>query len=131
VRLESNPLIAYSGKISQVDKLARPRFRGVPVQYFGVTVLLDKTVPAVMKPGARVRATLDIENRANVFSIPRQALFEKEGKKLVYRKRGNAFEAVPVDIATSTPGRVVVTKGLNKGDELALRDPTVTERNDQ
>ncbi|HJT18461.1 MAG TPA: HlyD family efflux transporter periplasmic adaptor subunit, partial [Thermoanaerobaculia bacterium] len=131
VRLESNPLVAYSGKISQVDKLARPRFRGVPVQYFGVTVLLDKTVPAVMKPGARVRATLDIENRANVFSIPRQALFEKEGRKLVYRKRGNAFEPVPVDIATSTPGRVVVTKGLNKGDELALRDPTVTERNEQ
>ena len=130
VRLESNPLVAYSGKISQVDKLARPRFRGVPVQYFGVTVLLDKTDSTVMKPGARVRATLEIENRANVFSIPRQAVFEKEGKKLVYRKHGNQFDPVPVDIASSTPGRVVVTKGLAKGDELALRDPTVAERSE-
>lgn len=127
VRLESNPSVPYSGKITQVDKLARPRFRGVPVQYFGVTVALDRTEPAVMKPGARVRAVLEIENRANVFSIPRQAVFEKEGKKLVYRKRDSHFEAVPVEIASSTPGRVVVTKGIARGDELALRDPTAAE----
>jgi HlyD family secretion protein len=131
VRLESNPLVAYSGKISQVDKLARPRFRGVPVQYFGVTVALDRTDPAVMKPGARVRAMLEIENRSNVFSIPRQALFEKEGKKLVYRKHGDRFEPVPVEIATSSPGRVVVTKGINRGDDLALRDPTAVEHNER
>ena len=82
-------------------------------------------------PGARVRAVLEIENRKNVFSIPRQALFEKEGKKLVYRKRGNRFEPVPVEIASSTPGRVVVTKGISRDDELALRDPTVIERSEK
>jgi HlyD family secretion protein len=131
VKLESNSLTSYSGKITQVDKLARPRFRGVPVQYFGVTVLLDRTDPAVMKPGARVRAVLEIENRKNVFSIPRQALFEKEGKRLVYRKRGSRFEPVPVEIASSTPGRVVVTKGISRDDELALRDPTGIERSEK
>ena len=131
VRLESNPTTPYTGKITQVDKLARPRFRGVPVQYFGVTVALDRTDRIVMKPGARVRAVLEIENRANVFSIPRQALFEKEGKKLVYRRHGEKFDPVPVEIATSTPGRVVVTKGITRGDELALRDPTVVEHSDK
>jgi len=127
VALESNRLMSFSGKVTQVDKLARPRFRGVPVQYFGVTVTLDRTDPSIMKPGARVRAVLEIENRNNVFSIPRQALFEKEGKKLVYRKRSGRFEALPVEIASSTPGRVVVTKGLAKGDELAMRDPSANE----
>jgi HlyD family secretion protein len=127
VALESNRALVFSGKVTQVDKLARPRFRGVPVQYFGVTVTLDKTDPIVMKPGARVRAELEIESRNNVFSIPRQAIFEKEGKKLVYRKRGDRFESVPVEIATSSPGRVVVTKGLAKGDALAMRDPTLNE----
>ncbi len=122
VTLESQPGVAYSGKISQIDKLARPRFRGVPVQYFGVTVLLDKSDPKVMKPGARVRAVLQVEDIANAFSIPRQALFEKNGKKIVYRKRGATFEPVEVTMATSTPGRVVVTKGVRKGDELALVD---------
>lgn len=123
VTLESNPNVAYSGKITQVDKLARPRVRGVPVQYFGVTISLDKTDPRVMKPGTRVRAVLDVENRAKAFAIPRQALFEKEGKKVVYRRHGSKYDAVPVEISSSTAGRVVVTKGVADGDELALIDP--------
>jgi HlyD family secretion protein len=120
VTLESQPGVAYSGKISQIDKLARPRVRNVPVQYFGVTVMLDRSDPAVMKPGSRVRAVLQVEDIANAFSIPRQALFEKNGKKVVYRKRGGKFDPVEVTISTSSVGRVVVTKGIAKGDELAL-----------
>lgn len=121
--LESDRNVAYGGKVTQVDKLARPRVRGVPVQYFGVTIALDRTDPRVMKPGARVRATLDVENRAHAFAIPRQALFEKNGKKLVYRRDHDKFVAVPVDIASSSAGRVVVTRGLKDGDEIALVDP--------
>lgn len=127
VRLESNPGVTYSGKITQVDKLARPRVRGVPVQYFGVTVTLDKTESAVMKPGTRVVATLEVENRASAFAIPRQALFEKNGKQIVYRRNGSKFDAVPVEIASSSAGRVVVTKGVRNGDDLALVDPTVEQ----
>ncbi|HKB81213.1 MAG TPA: hypothetical protein VKH35_16005, partial [Thermoanaerobaculia bacterium] len=71
---------------------------------------------------------LDVEDRKNVFSIPRQALFEKEGKKFVYRKRGGRFDAVPVVIATSSPGRVVIARGIVAGDVLAMRDPTASEQ---
>ena len=124
VWLESHSDVKYSGKITSVDKLARPRTRGVPVQYFGVTLALDRTEIKVMKPGARVRAVLDIENLSNAFAIPRQALFEKEGKRIVYRKRTGRFEPVEVTISSSSAGRVVVTKGLAKGDQLALQDPT-------
>ncbi len=130
IALESNPLIAYPGRITQIDKLARPRFRGVPVQYFGVTLSLDRTDTRVMKPGARVTATLQIENRARAFAVPRQALFEKEGKRLVYRKHGDRFDAVPVQIASSSAGRVVVTSGLAESDELALVDPNENNRNE-
>ena len=123
ITIDGKPGVAFTGKVSQVEKLARPRFPRVPVQYFGATVALDRTDPKIMKPGARVRARLQIENLNNAFSIPRQALFEKEGKKLVYRKHGDKFDAVPVQVGTSTSGRVVVTKGLSRGDEIALRDP--------
>jgi HlyD family secretion protein len=122
--VEGKPGSVITGRISQVDKLARPRFPRVPVQYFGATITLDHTDPALMKPGARVRAVLDVENRDGAFSIPRQAIFEKQGKKLVYRKHGGKFEPVPIEIGSSSAGRVVVTKGLAKGDEIALRDPT-------
>jgi len=123
ISLQARPDVKYIGKVTQVDKLARPRMRGVPVQYFGVTVTLDRTDASVMKPGTRVRGVLELENLANAFTIPRQAMFEKEGKKIVYRKRGDRFEPVEIAISSSSAGRVVVTKGLKKGDELALMDP--------
>jgi HlyD family secretion protein len=124
VTLESQPGVTYIGKITQTDKLARPRMRGVPVQYFGVTVSLDKTVVAVMKPGTRVHAVIEIENRADAISVPRQALFEKDGKKLVYRRTGGKFVPAEVTIGSSSAGRVVITKGVAKGDVLAMSDPT-------
>jgi HlyD family secretion protein len=130
VWLESQPSVKYHGKVTQLDKLARPRTRGVPVQYFGVTVSLDRTDAKVMKPGARVRSVLEVENLDKAFAIPRQALFEKEGKKIVYRKRNDKFEPVDVTISTSSAGRVVVTKGLVQGDELALSDPTKDDKKD-
>jgi HlyD family secretion protein len=122
--VEGKPGSNITGKITQVDKLARPRFPRVPVQYFGATITFTHTDPSVMKPGARVHAVLDVESREGAFSIPRQAIFEKQGKKLVYRRRGGKFEPVTIEIGSSSAGRVVVTKGLAKGDEIALRDPT-------
>jgi HlyD family secretion protein len=124
VTIASAPSRPFKGKVARVDKLARPRMRNVPLQYFGATVTLDRTDPSVMKPGARVRAVLEIEQQAGVFPIPRQAVFEKQGKKIVYRRDGDTFVPVPISVGSGTPGRVLVTSGVKAGDVLALRDPT-------
>jgi len=124
VSLEADASKVFLGKVKSVDKVARPRIPRQPVQYFGVTVELERTDPRLMKPGARVRAVLEVENQANAFAIPRQALFEKEGKKLVYVKRGDTFAPAEVTIGSSSAGRVVVTRGLSRGDEIALEEPT-------
>ena len=127
VSLEADARATFQGKVTTVDKVARPRIPRQPVQYFGVTVELNRTDPRLMKPGARVRALLEVENQANAFAIPRQALFEKESKKLAYVRRDGKFVPVEVTIGSSSAGRVVVTKGLAKGDEIALEDPTKDE----
>jgi HlyD family secretion protein len=131
VSLEADALATFGGKVKSVDKVARPRIPRQPVQYFGVTVELDQTNPKLMKPGARVRALLEVENQKNAFAIPRQALFEKEGKRLVYVKRGERFVPVEVTVGSSSAGRVVITKGLNKGDEIALEDPTKNDEEEE
>ena len=127
VSLEADTRATFKGKVTSVDKVARPRIPRQPVQYFGVTVELERTDPRLMKPGARVRAILEVENQANAFAIPRQALFEKEGKRLAYVKKDGEFVPVEVTIGSSSAGRVVVTKGLAKGDEIALEDPTLKD----
>jgi HlyD family secretion protein len=125
--IEARPDVVYQGKVRLVDKLAKPRVPGVPIQYFAVVVALDKTDPVVMKPGQRVRAKLllDDAKTADALIVPRQAIINKEGKNYVYRRGPSGeFEQVPVELGPATSGRVAITKGLSEGDQIALRDPT-------
>jgi multidrug efflux pump subunit AcrA (membrane-fusion protein) len=121
--IEARPELTYQAKIKLVDKLAKPRVPGVPVQYFAVVLELDKTDHAVMKPGQRVRATL-ILDKADALVLPRQAVIGKDGKNVVYRRGAHGFEPVEVELGAGTSGRVVIAKGLAAGDVVALRDPT-------
>jgi HlyD family secretion protein len=124
--IEAQPDIIYNAKIKLVDKLAKPRDPGVPVQYFAVVLTLEKTDKAVMKPGQRVRATL-ILDQEDAIVVPRQAVVMKDGKNVVFKKtKTGTFDAIPVELGPGTSGRVVIAKGLEPGDEIALRDPTLS-----
>jgi HlyD family secretion protein len=132
VVVESAPGVSYSGRIKRVDALAKPRIPGSPVQYFAVTVELPSTDPRVMKPGQRVQATLHLEQSANALLVPRQAVFEREGRMVVFRRKdrgqrggrgAGGFEPVVIKLGASTVGRVVIVSGIGAGDVLALRDP--------
>jgi HlyD family secretion protein len=123
VALESNPAVPYEATIQRVGSLAKPRLQGSPVQYFAVTLKLARTDPRVMKPGQRVQANLVLEERKEALLMPRQAVFEREGKLIVYRREPGGFDPVEVALGPSSMGRVVIDKGLAAGDVLALRDP--------
>lgn len=123
VVLEAHPEVEYPAKIKSVDTLAKPRVRGVPTQYFAVTLEFERTDKAVMKPGARVHATIVLDHEMTLVA-PRLAVFEDHGKTVVYRWNGDRFAAVPVKLGASSPGRVVIAEGLEDGDRIALRDPT-------
>lgn len=122
--VEAHPERTYKAVTSQVDSLAKPRMRDVPVQYFAATLKLERTDPAIMKPGQRVVAELVLDQSANVISVPRSAVFEKSGKRIVYRWTGRGFGPVEVAIGPVALGRVVIDKGLADGDIIALCDPT-------
>jgi HlyD family secretion protein len=125
VAVDSDPGTVYGARITRVDSLAKPRLRGSPVQYFAVTLALDRTEPRFMKPGQRIDAVLELDRRPSVLVVPRQAVFQRDGKTVVYRRGGaTGFEPVAVTLGPSSMGRVVIDRGLAPGDVIALRDPT-------
>lgn len=123
IRLEAHPEKIFAAVVERVDALAKPRLRESPVQYFSVTLDLEQTDSERMKPGQRVRATLLLERREDVLVVPRQAVFEREGRKVVFRKDGDEFEPVEVTLGAIGLGRVVVESGLSEGDVVTLADP--------
>ena len=123
--IEGQPGTEYEASVGRVDPLAKPREQQSPVKYFETTLTLSRTDPAIMKPGQRVRAVLRLEEVEGVIAVPRGALFEKDGKRVVYRREGGGFVPVEVTVGPNSISRVVVEKGLRAGDRVALRDPSL------
>jgi multidrug efflux pump subunit AcrA (membrane-fusion protein) len=123
VVIEARPEQPFAGKVRLVEKLAKPRVPGSPVQYFAVVVALDRTERELMKPGQRVRAVITLADE-EALVVPRQAVVTRDSKNVVYRQGKAGFEPVEVELGAATAGRVVITAGLEPGDRIALRDPT-------
>lgn len=123
VTIESAPGKPVSGTVSQMSKVAKPRFREVPVQYFEVTLKLAPAAGLTLKPGARARATITLAAQKDVIAVPRQTVFASAGEQVVYVRHNGRFVAQRVTLGTSTAGRIVVMNGLKDGDEIAMRDP--------
>jgi HlyD family secretion protein len=123
VVVEAYPGEVFEGRVARVDTLAQPRRRGSPVQYFALTVALDETDPRRMKPGQRVSAVIELERLGDVLVVPRQAVFEEDGRYFVFRRDGGAFEERTVEVAATGTGRVAIRSGIEAGDRVALSDP--------
>jgi multidrug resistance efflux pump len=65
--------------------------------------------------------------RKNVLYLPRQALFLKDGKHIVYVKHGKDYQQQPVTIEQETESRAVI-EGLSAGTQVALIDPTLPRK---
>lgn len=122
--IEGRPGEEHEATVTKVEPLAKTREQS-PVKYFEATLSLARTDPAYMKPGQKVRAVIRLEEADGVLAIPRGAVFEKDGKRVVYRRTSGGFAPVEVSIGRQSISRLVVDRGLAAGDVVALRDPTV------
>jgi hypothetical protein len=61
----------------------------------------------------------------NVLLLPRQSVFEKEGRPIVYERVGDLFDARPIKVLYRTESRVAI-EGVSEGAEIALISPETT-----
>jgi len=82
---------------------------------------------ARLRPGLTAQVVILGDEKKNVLYVPRQALFLKDGKRVVYVKKGNGFEQHEVKIQNENESRAAI-EGLNAGTEVALVDPTAPRK---
>jgi RND family efflux transporter MFP subunit len=125
IAVEGKPGSAYAAHVARVDALAKPRERRSPVRYFEVILAFDhKEQGAALKLGQKVRARIVLEEIDDVLTVPRGALVDRDGHRVVYRMKGTRFHPVEVEVGALSAGRAVIKAGLASGDRVALRDPT-------
>jgi RND family efflux transporter MFP subunit len=89
---------------------------------FECKATLDNPSPE-LRPGMSTRVEITTETMKNALWVPAQALFESDGKVFVYLRSGATFSRKDVTLVRRNETRVVLT-GLQKGQEVALANPT-------
>ena len=102
-------------------------FETSAVRQFDISLQLEKPDPQ-MRAGSSLRVIIDGREIPNALHVPRQAVFEKNGKNYVFvQVGGDRFDRRDVKVENRTESRAAIS-GLNEGDVIALVDPDVATR---
>jgi multidrug resistance efflux pump len=122
--------VKFPAKVGALSELAR---RADFFESSGVTRQFDVTfqfpnADARMKAGASAQVTVEGREMADALTVPRQAIFQKNGKTHVFVKNGDRFEQREIKVIQRTESRAAL-EGLPEGTVVALVDPTVVRSN--
>jgi multidrug resistance efflux pump len=124
VRIDSLPGEEFKARVGALSGLANraSMFEMASItRQFDVTLQFEKPDPR-MKGGASVWMTLEGKEIPDALTVPRQAVFQKNGKTHVFVKTGERFEEREVRVVQRTESRAAL-EGLAEGTEVALIDP--------
>ena len=91
---------------------------------FDVTFQFESPDPR-LKAGSSARVFIKGRRLDGALHVPRQAVFEKNGKNHVFVRVGDDFIEREVKVVQRTEGRVAL-EGIDEGTEIALIDPTAS-----
>jgi len=93
---------------------------------FDITIALASK-DSRMRPGLTAQVVIQGDPYKDVLYLPRQALFLKDTKRVVYVKSGSTFEAREVKIRAENESRAAID-GIALDTEVALVDPTAPRK---
>jgi multidrug efflux pump subunit AcrA (membrane-fusion protein) len=100
---------------------------GWPVpRNFSVELSLAGT-DARLAPGMGAKVRIAVARFPDGIVIPTSALFRKAGRTVAYVQRGSKFEEMAVEVTRQSGEEALVAKGLQPGERLALKDPTLAQ----
>ena len=121
IKLDAFPDPTFTGSVTDIASLAHEKDGQNDIKVFDIIIDINE-VDKILKPGMTAKSTILIETIPDQMFVPIEAVFEKEGKKVVYLLDG---KAKPVEV---TPGRrndnfVTIQADLEAGGLISLVDP--------
>jgi len=91
----------------------------------------NSQLDVLLRPGLLADVEIIEEKMPDAIHVPNQAIFEKDGKPLVYVKIGDRFEERFVKPLKRSESFMVIASGLSGGEVVALADPYETKKEKQ
>ncbi|RMG42514.1 MAG: HlyD family efflux transporter periplasmic adaptor subunit [Acidobacteria bacterium] len=123
VRPLARPDLEISGRVKQIEPVAKPIEEGSPVKYFTVVLSLEPAAGEGLRAGGRVSASISVARLEHALAVPNQAIFTIDGEPAVFVATRAGFEPRRVVPGRRSASRTVIVEGLEAGARVALVDP--------
>ncbi|HWK09681.1 MAG TPA: efflux RND transporter periplasmic adaptor subunit [Vicinamibacterales bacterium] len=124
VKIEAVPGKDFQARVDLISVLARVDFSSgwPPVRNFDLGLVLADPDSRI-KPGMTATARIAADRLPNTTLVPVEAIFQKDGRPVVYRLDGSKFDEQPIEIVRRGREQAAVSAGVAAGDKLAVRRP--------
>lgn len=126
VRFDGVAGLALPATVTVVSGMGRPDRTAGPLRMFDVTLRLDETDPR-LRPRTSVRVIATGQTIEGVLLVPRQSIFDQDGKSIAYVSTPAGFEVREITVLHRNESQAAV-EGLEEGTVVALVDPSTAMR---
>jgi RND family efflux transporter MFP subunit len=123
IRVDAVPDREFNAYVAEISALGKPDFSTWPPPRNFDVVLQIKDPDSRLRPGMSANVRIVLERIREATVVPSEAVFEKNGRTLVYVLRGSRFVERTVTIASRASGECRISSGLQAGERVALKDP--------
>lgn len=116
----------FTGTVNSVANLAVNKEGSNKIKVFPVQVYLDRTNKNLL-PGITVSCRIIIDEIKDSLYAPLDAVKNEGEMYYVFKKKGSGYEKTEVETGISNSDFIIITKGLEEGDEIALVDPFINK----
>ena len=127
-RLEAHPDVTFNGRLVVVGRTVTRQSPKVPKKVVKVDVALDTADPLRMRPGMRVRGSIETARVPKALLLALETVFPSARGPIVYRATWRGFETAPVKLGRRNEKYVEVLGGLREGDAVLQKAPESRER---
>lgn len=125
IRVDAVPDRQFLATVSDVSVLARIDFSSgtwPPARNFDLKLHLPEK-DSRLRPGMSSTARIAVDRLPGSIIVPARAVFQKDGRPIVYVLEGRVFDARPVEIARRGKEQIAIRSGVSTGNRVATRQP--------
>jgi multidrug efflux pump subunit AcrA (membrane-fusion protein) len=112
----------YTGAVTSVANLAINKDGKSKIKVFPVEILINETNEKLL-PGLTVSCRIIIGKIENALSVQLDAIHTEGTTNFVYKKTTKGYEKTVVETGASNSDHIIITKGIDEDDKVALADP--------
>ncbi len=121
ITIDALPDKVFFGKVIKIATIGEDH-KDFDMKAFKVVVRFEKS-DKDMKPGMTVNNDIIVASYKDKLLVPLKAVFSKNGKQIVYLKRGGSITEQEIRLVAENEQYGVVENGIHEGDVVLLYQP--------